>query len=349
MAKRKAKKELDETITKIKDIELSTPKEEGSSPSVHTEDSESDSTVSETEDKVFKLPTRNRHKEKEKKEQGYYELLMKLKRIRFPGWVVCPEAECEVKHNREEKMAKHILSHHSNTTHAKKAKEDILRIGEEKKDKRKDQENNKKEREKKSEEARKKKELEDFQKVANKMEEETAELAELRRRAKINKQKKKKKKGKGSDSSDSSSSSESDEDEKKKRKKKKKKEKESSSSESDNEKGKTCPGGKNKPTIVPLKLDWNNYIKPKCLDEENELMDYFVKKQALTRGDIPNPNRAYGDMRFKPMRNQLVAPLFEKKICGDLQRLRNREHSNRRTGGLVPGVARSKKGWRMGK
>ena len=42
-------------------------------------------------------------------------------------------------------------------------------------------------------------------------------------------------------------------------------------------------------------------------------MDYFVEKQALTRGDIPNPNRAYGDMRFKPMRNQLVAPLFEKR------------------------------------
>ena len=42
-------------------------------------------------------------------------------------------------------------------------------------------------------------------------------------------------------------------------------------------------------------------------------MSYFVQKEALTRGDIGNPNRAYGDKKFKPMRSLLVAPLFEKK------------------------------------
>ena len=42
-------------------------------------------------------------------------------------------------------------------------------------------------------------------------------------------------------------------------------------------------------------------------------MKYFVEKEALTRGDITNPNRAYGDMKFKPMRSLLVAPLFHKR------------------------------------
>ena len=42
-------------------------------------------------------------------------------------------------------------------------------------------------------------------------------------------------------------------------------------------------------------------------------MAYFVQKEALTRGDIGNPNRAYGDKKFKPMRSLLVAPLFENK------------------------------------
>ena len=83
-------------------------------------------------------------------------------------------------------MAKHILSQHSNTTHANKAKEDILRIKAEKQDKRKNREDNKEEREKKKEEARRTKEIEDLQKAAKKMEEAAAELAELRKRAKIN-------------------------------------------------------------------------------------------------------------------------------------------------------------------
>ena len=143
--------------------------------------------MSETEDKVFKLPTKNRNKEREEKEQGYYELLMKLKRTRFPGQVVCPEAECETTHIREEKMAKHILSQHSNTTHANKAKEDILRIKTEKKKRKIDREDNKEEREKKKEETRLTKEIEDFRKAARKMEE---AAAELKQRAKLNQQKK---------------------------------------------------------------------------------------------------------------------------------------------------------------
>ena len=152
-AQRTVKKELDETMDKIKKMEIEKQKNEETSSSANTEDSESDSTLSETEDKVFKLPTKNRNKEREKKEQGYYEFLMKLKRTRFPGKEVCPEAECEITHTREEQMAKHILSQYSNTTHANKAKEDILRIKTEKKKRKKDREDNKEEREKKKEEA----------------------------------------------------------------------------------------------------------------------------------------------------------------------------------------------------
>ena len=94
--------------------------------------------------------------------------------------------------------------------------------------------------------------------------------------------KKKKKKDKGSDSSSSSSSSDSDGDK--------------------DEEGRSAKGHKNKQTIQPLIFDWNNYIKPTCLiDNPSKEMAYFVQKQALTRGDIGNPNRAYGDKKFKPI------------------------------------------------
>ena len=106
--------------------------------------------------------------------------------------------------------------------------------------------------------------------------------------------KKKRKKDKGSDSSSSSSSSDSE----------------------DNRKTKNKPPRKNKDAlnIKPLNFKWEDYIKPTCLtDKPLELMKFFVEKTALTRSDINNPNRAYGNSRFKPMRTLLVAPLFEKK------------------------------------
>ena len=131
---------------------------------------------------------------------------------------------------------------------------------------------------------------------------------------------------------------ESEEDEKKDNPKKKKKKKDknrgkgdpsdSSDSSSDSDENKdeegmgTKGGRRNKQPIQKLKFDWDDFIHPACLaDNPSEALQYFVKKEALTRGDIPNPNRAYGKKKTKPMRCLLVAPLFEvryKEIFKDL-------------------------------
>ena len=39
----------------------------------------------------------------------------------------------------------------------------------------------------------------------------------------------------------------------------------------------------------------------------------FVKKESLTRDDIDNPARAYGDFKMRPQMSMLVAPIFPKK------------------------------------
>ena len=48
---------------------------------------------------------------------------------------------------------------------------------------------------------------------------------------------------------------------------------------------------RNKQAAQKLKFDLNDFIHPACLaDNPSEALKYFVQKEALTRGDIPNQN-----------------------------------------------------------
>ena len=70
LAHKKLKEQRDKAIAqineleekRIRDSEIKNPEDGGSSASLHTEDSEPDSTASETEDKEFDLPTENKNK-----------------------------------------------------------------------------------------------------------------------------------------------------------------------------------------------------------------------------------------------------------------------------------------------
>ena len=86
----------------------------------------------------------------------------------------------------------------------------------------------------------------------------------------------------------------------------------SSSSDEDN-KEKKDKGPTKKQPIKKLNFNWEDYIKPDCLDTENNpRMKYFVRKTALTRNDLSNEARAYGEYRNRPQRAVLVAPIFPK-------------------------------------
>ena len=44
-------------------------------------------------------------------------------------------------------------------------------------------------------------------------------------------------------------------------------------------------------------------------------MTHFAEKQALSRHDIENPGRVYGNNAFQPQKSMLVAPIFLKSYA----------------------------------
>ena len=335
------------------EIEGSEPEESGPSSSSHSDDSDPDSTASEKEDIESEIPRQNKNKKTEYQKKEEYEAKMRLKKAMNPNRFVCPEVECETSSTQEKKLANHIINHHDNTKYAQEAREALQRIKTENKKEKKDRAKNKAKRNKEEAEARHQKEIDDLNKAAAKMEEEykqnkkhiKTKLEEEHKQKKevkqeksdtesqrehseeeerSNKKQKRKKKKKDRDESEEDDTRNSTKKPKKKKRKKDDKGSDSSSSSSDSEEYKEENNKKKKwkLDVKPLNFKWENYIKPTCLTENPpELLKYFVEKKALTRSDIANPNRAYGDGRFKPMRTLLVAPLFETKYENIFKRL----------------------------
>ena len=87
-----------------------------------------------------------------------------------------------------------------------------------------------------------------------------------------------------------------------------------SSKEDDNDDKETSCEKRKRQPIERLDFDWEDYIKPDCLDTETDKrMLYFVMKTALTRNDLNNSAGAYGKFKFWSQRAVLVAPIFPKK------------------------------------